>query len=857
MSQLSIEHIFQNAVQHHQAGQLPQAQELYQQILQQQPNHADTLHYLGVLAHQLGQNDNAIDLLTRALALQPDWPEAYCNLGEAHRAHGQLPQAIAAYRQAIALNPNLPAAYSNLGIALKSQGQLDEASAAFRQAITLNPNYAQAHFNLGNTCKDQNHFDAAVAAYRQAIALKPNYPEAYSNLGIALKGKGQLDEALAACRQAVALNPQLPEAHNNLGIVLIDQGQRDAAIAACRQAIALKPNFSQAYCNLGIALCDQGQYPEALEALHHAIALNSNFPEAHGTLGKALKNSGQFDAAIAAFHQAIALQPNYPEAYGNLGDALHAQGQFDDAIAAFRQAIAQKPNVSESHYNLGVALQEKDLLNAAIQSYRQAIALDPKNSKAHCNLGNALKDKGQLDDALALYHQSIALDPTYPNAYCSLGNILKDQGQLDQAIAAYRQAIALDPDYMDAHSNLLLTLNYHPATTQENLYREALRWAQQHAAPFKKFILPHTNDRNPERRLRIGYVSPDLRDHVAARFLLPLLAQHNHQQFEIFAYANVKKPDAVTDRLRQHTDTWRDIVNLKDDAAAALIREDRIDILMDLSGHTALHRLPLFARKPAPIQATWLGYPGTTGLDTIDYRFTDIFIDPPGINDAWCTERLIRLPQTVSCYLPPLPDPGLTPPPVQAAGHITFGCFNNFCKVSRPTLTTWARILHALPNAQLLLFAHEGSHRQHVQQHLAQAGLDPQRLRFVGFGGLKYLDFYQQIDIVLDPFPYTGSSSTFDALFMGVPVITLAGATIVSRMSTALLSNVNRTQWIATSEDQYLSLALTLAQNIPHLTQLRSTLRTELQQSPLMDAPAFASAMESAYRQMWHQWCTP
>ncbi len=371
----------------------------------------------------------------------------------------------------------------------------------------------------------------------------------------------------------------------------------------------------------------------------------------------------------------------------------------------------------------------------------------------------------------------------------------------------------------------------------------------------RRFIRPHTNDRNPNRRLRIGYVSPDLREHVAARFLLPLLAQHDHQQFEIFAYSNVRIPDAMTDRLRHHCDVWRNIIGMSGSAAVDVIYNDRIDILMDLSGHTAQHALPLFACKPAPVQATWLGYPGTTGLDTIDYRFTDEFLDPPGVNDPWCTERLIRLSRTVSCYLSTLPDPGLAPPPALANGHITFGCLNNFCKVGPSAVAVWVKILQAMPNAQLLLHAYEGSHRQLVRAHLAQMGLDPQRVHFVGYGGTRYLEFYQHIDIVLDPFPYTGSTTTCDALWMGVPVITLAGQTVVSRMSMALLSNVGRTSWIATSEEQYQALVLALAQDLPQLTHIRRTLRSQLQQSPLMDAPAFARDMEAAYRQMWRTWC--
>jgi tetratricopeptide (TPR) repeat protein len=394
MAQLTIQQAFDLALQHHRAGRLREAEQLYRQILAQKPEHADAMHLLGVLAHQVGRNDVAVGLIHRAIALNPNNAKAHSNLGSALKDNGQLDEAVAACRRAIALNPNLPEAHNNLGGVLKDKGQLDEAIAAYRRAIALKPNYPEAHNNLGVALKEKGQLDGAITAYRQAIAFNLNLPEAHNNLGIALKDNGHLDEALTAFRQAIALNPNFPEAHSNLGNALREKGQLDEALAACRRAIALRPNYSEAYSNLGNALASQGELDEAIAAYRQAIAFNSNLPEAHYNLGNVLKDKGQLDGAIAAYRQAIAFNPNLPEAHGNLGNALKDKGQLDEAIAAFRQAIALNPNFPEAHYNLGNVLKDKGQLDGSIAACRQAIALRPDYADAHFNLSLSLLANG-------------------------------------------------------------------------------------------------------------------------------------------------------------------------------------------------------------------------------------------------------------------------------------------------------------------------------------------------------------------------------------------------------------------------------------------------------------------------------
>jgi predicted O-linked N-acetylglucosamine transferase (SPINDLY family) len=822
MTQSTIDRTIQIAVQQHQAGRLAEAERNYRQVLAQQPNHADALHLLGVLAAQTGRLDAALDLIRRAIAICSTNAFYYSNLGKTLKDSGQLDQAIASYRQAIRLKPDYAEAHNNLGNALKNKGQLDEAIAAFRQAIRFKPDLTEAHYNLGNALKDNGQLDEAIAAYCQAIRFNPDYAEAHSNLGNALEDKAQVIDAITCYRQAIRLKPQLAEAHYNLGNALKENGQLEEAIAAYRQAIQLKPGYAKAHYNLGIALQNKGQLDEAVASLRQAVRLKPDFAEAHNNLGNALKDKGQLDEAIASYQQAIRLKPDYAEAHSNLGNALQGEGQLDEAVA----------------------------------SHRQAVRLKPDFAAAHSNLGNALKDKGQLDEAIACYRQAIRLKPDDAPTHSNLGSALKDTGQLDEAIAAYRQAIRLKPDFDEAHSNLVFALHYHPGYDGEMIHEEARRWNQQHAEPLKKLIQPHTNARDPDRRLRIGYVSPDFRAHVVGQNLLPLLCEHDHRQMEIFCYSNVLQPDALTDQLRGCADVWRSIVGLSDSRAVDLIRQDRIDILVDLALHTAKNRLVVFAAKPAPVQVTYLGYCGSTGVDAMDYRFSDPYMDPPDSDLSNYSERTVRLPETYWCYSVPGPTPDPSPPPAATMGYVTFGCLNNLVKVSPPALDLWAVVLQGVPQSRLIVHSHPGSHLDALRERFAGKGIAPDRLEFPGRQPWpQYVQTYGRIDIALDPFPWGGGITTCDALWMGVPVVSLVGRTAVGRGGASILANVGLPELIARTPEQYVQIAANLAGDLPRLGELRRALRPRMQASPLMDAPRFARNVEAAYQQMWRNWC--
>jgi len=397
-------------------------------------------------------------------------------------------------------------------------------------------------------------------------------------------------------------------------------------------------------------------------------------------------------------------------------------------------------------------------------------------------------------------------------------------------------------------------LHYHPSYNALAIAQEHRRWNQQHAKPLEKHILPHANNRDPNRRLRVGYVSPDLCNHPVGRFLLPLLENHDHQNVEIVAYAQVPVPDATTEHLRSHADAWRDLVGLSDAQAADLIRQDGIDILVDLTLHTANNRLLLFARKPAPVQVTYLAYVGTSGLTTMDYRLSDPYLDPPGEDESIYSEQTIRLPETYWCYRPAVYLP-LQAPPMLENGFVTFGCLNSFCKVNEPLLDLWSRLLAAVPHSRLLLHTYQGGHRQRVLDYLQARGIEASRISFVGqLPTDQYFQQYNCMDIALDTHPYGGGTTTCDTLWMGVPVVSLVGKTAVGRGGLSILSNIGLPELAAKTPDEYVQIAVNLANDLPRLKELRSTMRQRMEASPLLDAPRFARNVEAAYRQMWQKW---
>jgi len=691
----------------------------------------------------------------------------------------------------------------------------------------------QQAFGLAVEHHNSGHLQEAEHIYRQILSIQPNHADALHMLGIIHRRTGDNPGAIDLIRRALAIKPGCENASFNLGNMLRDQGQFDEAIAAYRRSISLKQNLPQSYHNMGCLLRDKGMIAEASTAF------------------------AQADAAIAAARPVATQKPELGPDWFNLGNSLREQKRFAEAITAYRRAVVIQPDFAEAHCNLGNALVEEKDLDAAIAAYQQSIRVNPNLPQAHHNIAKALYEKGQLDEAMRSNRRAIALRPDYASALRNLANNLFEAGQIEEAIATYRQAHGEDrAANAKSDSDLIYTLLAHPAYDARGIAEETRRWNQRYAQPLAQSIQPHANDHNPNRRLRIGYVSPDFRHHVVGQNLVPLFARHNHEEFEIICYSQVPRPDSMTHWFRQHADGWQNNADLSDEQLARQIRADRIDILVDLALHTG-NRLLTFARKPAPVQATFAGYPGTTGLTTIDYRLSDPYLDPSGTDESVYSEKTLRLPHSFWCYDPDdcrdIPFGSL---PALDSGLVTFGCLNNFCKINTIMLDLWTRVMQQVDGSRLLLLAKQGSHRQRTINYLSQRGIEPHRIEFISHGPRReYLKQFHRIDLGLDTYPYNGHTTSLDSFWMGVPVVTLVGQTPVSRAGWCQLSNLGLTELAAHTPDQFLQIAVDLAKDMPRLQQLRSDLRSRMEQSPLMDAAAFARSIETMYRQIWQQWC--
>ena len=633
-------------------------------------------------------------------------------------------------------------------------------------------------------------------------------------------------------------------------------GNLDEAGRLYREILAVVPDHAAATHLLGVADHQTGQEESAIALIEKAIRLHGNDPSFHNNLGEVHRTRGRFAQALDCYENALRLNPDSAETHYNVGLALHGLGRFADAIESYRRAVELQPDFASAHNNLGLLFQDRgDFTDAAIH-LRRAVELRPTMARYHGNLGAVLQCQGNHDEAGESLEHALRLDPDLAQAHHNLGNVRHDQGRIDEAIACFQEAVRLDPANHLSRSTLLYLRLFQPGLDMSFLHEEHSLWNRLHAEPFAASRLPRDNDRDPDRRLRIGYVSPDLRDHVVGRNLVPLIREHDRDRYAIYCYAGIGRSDPIADRLRGDAEVWRGVLDLSDDRLAERIREDRIDILVDLSLHMANHRLLVFARKPAPVQVTFAGYPGTTGLTAIDYRLTDPHLDPSGLFDAYYSEESVRLPDSFWCFDPIDESPDVNALPALSRGKVTFGCFNSCRKVNPNILRIWARTLKSVERSELELLAVEGRYRQATRDLFAREGVDPERVTFrKPCTRPEYLRLHGGIDVALDPFPYNGHTTSLDALWMGVPVVGMLGDTVAGRASFSQLTNLGLSEWVATSADEYVGRAIDLAGDLARLSELRRTVRERMRRAPLLDAPTFARGVEAAYRMMWRRWC--
>ncbi len=601
----------------------------------------------------------------------------------------------------------------------------------------------------------------------------------------------------------------------------------------------------------------QAGHLQESERLYRAIIAQEvpNPAEALHMLGVILAMTGRASEGADLILRAFERVPTSSVYAGNLGLALRMSDRPAEALDAFTTALKLDPGHSGAHLNVGNLLQERGELKNAAEHYRTAATLLPTNPDAPYNLGVVLREMGCLEEAESCLRRSLNLRPGFAEAMNNLGAVLEAKGKLDEALDCFHKASQADPNSASAHSNFLFSLHMHPDMDSRALFQEHRTWNQKHALPLAQSIRPHTNIRDPERPLRIAYVSPRFCGLPEGRFLLPLFREHDKARFKIYCYSDTPKADELTLELQRYAHEWRDIRGVSDDRVTDLIRNDQVDIAVDLMLHGANNRLLVFARKPAPVQVTYLAYCSTTGMDAMDYRLSDPYLDPAGPTDEFYSEQTIRLPETYWCY-EPVVDLQPSALPARRNGFVTFGSLNTFSKVSSPTLAAWCGILRKIPGSRLLLHAPEGQTRQRISDLFADEGINPDRLRFTGrVPTSDYFKLYHQMDLMLDSFPRGGGTTLLDALWMGVPVVSLAGKTALSRTGWSILSNAGLPELAARDASGYGSIACSLARDLTRLENLRSSLRARIEKSPLMDPKRFACGVEAAYLTMWKAWC--
>ncbi|MCS6850985.1 MAG: tetratricopeptide repeat protein [Gemmataceae bacterium] len=710
---------------------------------------------------------------------------------------------------------------------------------------------ARAHAAAGR-------WSEADAWARAALEADPRHAEAHYLRALAAQAAGEPATALALARQALACDPAAVDALELTSMLLMQLGRPAEAEADARRLLEIRPHAIAGWNNLGNALRSQGRYAEAESAYRQALALDPTNASIYSNLGATLQLIGRWADAEAAYRQALSLQPTSAAAFNNLGTILRLQGRWEEAEAAYRQALQLQPHLAEAANNLGNVLHLLDRSVEAEAAYRHALQLRPNYVRAASNLALALQSQGRLSEAEGAVRHALAIDPADAQAHANLGLILQLQGRIAEALRHFEQAAALRPAAPEFLSSLLACLHYAPGIAPEDLARRHREWDERHAAPLRERWRPFAHLRDPDGPLHLGLVSADLGRHPVGWFLAGILPYLDRSEVLVFVYSDRGRHDDVTAQLARAVYAWRDVRGWSNEHLAERIRDDGIQLLVDLAGHTSSHRLLLFALKPAPVQLTWLGYTGTTGLGAIDYLIADHFHVPEG-SEGHYRERVLRLPDGYVCYQAPADAPPVGPLPARARGFVTFGSCNNPAKIGPDVVRRWARILRQVPGSRLRL-QYRGLDDPRVaerfRQLFAAEGIDPSRLELSGWARHEeLLAQYHSIDIALDPFPYSGGLTTCEALWMGVPVVTCPGATFASRHAFSHLSNAGVTETIATDEADYERRAVELARDWERLEQLRRELRPRMAQSPLCDGPRFARHLHRALREVWRQWC--
>jgi len=748
-------------------------------------------------------------------------------LAKAHalQKRGKLKEAGEICRQILLACPkeSQPLPHSDalhlLGILAHQIGQPDEAAKLIADSLTISPRNAPALVNLAAIMKEQERYEKAILFYQAALDIAPRNVTALNDLGSVFSQLDRIEEAVACFNRVLRLEPNSASAWNYLGLVFQGKGEYEKALECFHKGLAAGSRSHLSLTHMGVVLANLGRLEEAVQCCESAIKLEPNAELPHAILAGVLKNMKKFPESIESSWRALKINPRSYLALCSLGSAYTETGEIERSIFCLRKASELKPDDSLGHIHLGVALSRKESYEESIEQCKRAIELEPNERNHRMNLA-------------AVYYIA---------------------GKLDECMASFREELDLNPESATMFSRVAFSMNYLPHKPEE-LFAELLRFDRQCCEPLRKFIKPLHNSPDPRRRLRVGYVSADFNGHAVAHFIEPILINYSRRDFEVFCYSNRWQKDDYTERFSRYVDGWRDVEPLTDDELADAIRADGIDILVDLSGHTAGNRLPVFARKPAPIQVIMIGYMQTTGMSAMDYRITDAIIDPPGVADRLSTEKLIRLPAGAGPFLFPQQNPPVyvNELPALKNGYITFASFHNLVKINAEVAAAWAKVLHAVPDSKLMIVARNA---KLAAAALQAHGIGPERIELFGRVPMReYLLLHHRADLVLDTFPFNGYTTNLISAWMGLPFITLVGHNTVSRVGEGLLRRMELPELLAADQEGFVRKAVEVAADLPRLAQWRAALRPRLE-AWMGDGSVFTAQLEEAFHEMWRRWC--
>ena len=840
---LSVDKILRRVQKHIKAGELAEAEEVYKRVLYKFPKNKKAiqgyqklkagLSFTGTLRHEQrkDQIEELVGLYNRGQfeelvakgkplsKLFLNSAEIHICLGESYKKLKMNEEAIKSYQSALKIRPKNAEVYNNMGNVFYEKGDLEASISSFQKSIEIKPDYAEAYNNMGNALHDKGELKAAIESYKQATKIRPDYADAYNNMGVVFKDCGMLCDAIDSYRKTLKINPKNAEAFNNMGISFKEMGDLEAAIENYQKSINIKPDYAEAYSNMSVALKDKGELVAAIENCRQAIKIKSDFAEAYYNMGYTLKEMNDLDAAIESFKHALKIKPNYAEASNSIGIALRQKGE----------------------------------LAAAMESYRLAIKIKPECAEFYNNMGNALNDNGDPGSALDHYKQALKVEPDDFVAKTNLAFQISEAGDMEMAITMYREVLECNPGFPAATHNLIYAMSRFDKIGNQELFTETCLYAQAMEAPFIPEWPAHTNSRDPERCLQIGFVSGDFRDHAVAIFCRKLLSRLS-QSPSLTTHAYYTKPDedSVTIDMKNHFQYWSSVGHLSEQQLARNIIEDKIDVLVDLSNHSEGNRLCMFARKPAPLQVTAVGLPCTTGLSAMDYYFGRA---RRSLGQQF-SECYVELPANVA-YNPLQELPPVNALPALVNGFITFGSFNKVSKITRSCIALWSKLLRATPNSHFLFAGQTGKGLQNqFEKWFFEEQIELSRISFHPKSNINdYYHFHHRVDVLLMTYPYSGGTTIANALWMGVPSIGLARYGDVTLEAGAILSHAGLQDFFVKTEDDFVFKGCSLANDLVALASIRENLREKFSKSTFCNPNVAAASWEAAIRIIWKRWC--